>query len=136
MSDPTKQQALAKLHAVVANIGYPDKWRDYTGLKIVRGDPLGNAERSNTFEFLRTINKIGKPVDRREWMIPPTMVNAAYDTSNNSIIFPAGVLQPPLFDMRIDDAPNYGDTGSNIGHERTHGFRRSGAQVRCPWELA
>ena len=129
MSAPTKQQALAKLHAVVTRIGYPDKWRDYTGLKIVRGDPLGNAERSNTFEFLRTINKIGEPVDRSEWMIPPTMVDANYDAQNNTITFPAAVLQPPLFDMRIDDAPNYGDTGGTIGHELTHGFDDEGRQL-------
>ncbi len=128
MSDATKQEALAKLRAVVAKVGYPDRWRDYTGLTIVRGDALGNAERSNTFEFLRTINKIGKAVDRTEWMIPPTMVDAAYDTPNNSITFPAAVLQPPLFDMRIDDAPNYGDTGGNIGHELTHGFDDEGRQ--------
>lgn len=128
MSDATKKQAQSKLHAVVTNIGYPDKWRDYSGLKIVRGDPLGNAERSNTFEFLRTIKKIGKPVDRTEWMIPATMVDAAYDRANNSITFPAAVLQPPLFDMRMDDAPNYGDTGGNIGHELTHGFDDEGRQ--------
>jgi putative endopeptidase len=135
MSEPTKQQALAKLHAVVNKIGYPDKWRDYTGLKIARGDALGNAERSNTFEFLRSINKIGKPVDRGEWMIPPTMVNANYDAANNSITFPAAVLQPPVFDLRIDDAPNYGDTGGTIGHELTHGFDDQGRQFDAAGNL-
>jgi len=128
MSEPTRQQALAKLHAVVNKIGYPDKWRDYTALKIVRGDLLGNGERSNAFEFLRQIGKIGKPVERGEWYIPVTMVDAYYDVQNNSINFPAAVLQPPLFDMRIDDAPNYGDTGGTIGHELTHGFDDQGRQ--------
>jgi endothelin-converting enzyme/putative endopeptidase len=128
MSEATKKEALTKLHAVVNKIGFPDKWRDYSGLKMVRGDALGNAERANAFEFLRTIKQIGKPVDRGEWMIPPTMVNANYDAANNSITFPAAVLQPPLFDVRIDDAPNYGDTGGTIGHELTHGFDDQGRQ--------
>ncbi len=135
MSDSTKQQAVAKLKTIVNKIGYPDKWRDYTALKIVRGDLLGNGERSNAFEFLRMIGKIGKPVDRSEWVIPPTMVNANYDASNNSITIAAGVLQPPLFDPRMDDAPNYGDTGGMIGHELTHGFDDTGRQYDAQGNL-
>jgi endothelin-converting enzyme/putative endopeptidase len=128
MSEPTKQQALTKLHAVVNKIGYPDTWRDYTGLKVVRGDLLGNGECANAFEFLRQIAKIGRPVDRSEWYLTPPTVNANYDAQNNSINFPAGQLQPPAFDPRMDDAPNYGDAGGIIGHELTHGFDDEGRQ--------
>ena len=135
MSEPTKQQALAKLHAVVNKVGYPDKWRDYTALKIVRGDALGNGERSNAFEFERQLSKIGKPVDRTEWYITTPTVNAYYDPQNNSINFPAGILQPPLFDPRMDDAPNYGDTGGTIGHELTHGFDDEGRQFDAEGNL-
>lgn len=128
MSRPTKEQALAKLHGVVNKIGYPDKWRDYTALKIVRGDTLGNGMRANDFEFRRQLTKIGKPVDKSEWFITPPTVNAYYNAQNNDINFPAGILQPPLFDPKMDDAPNYGDTGGTIGHELTHGFDDEGRQ--------
>ncbi len=128
MSQPTKQQALEKLHAVVNKIGYPDKWRDYSALKIVRGDALGNGMRANEFEFRRQLNKIGKPLERGEWLITPATVNAYYNPNMNDINFPAGVLQPPAFDMRSDDAPNYGNTGGTIGHELTHGFDDEGRQ--------
>jgi len=135
MSEPTKKEALIKLHAVVNKIGYPDKWRDYTALKIVRGDALGNGERSNAFEFQRNLKKIGKPVDRGEWLITPPTVNAYYNPQTNDINFPAGVLQPPLFDPKMDDAPNYGDTGGTIGHELTHGFDDEGRQYDAQGNL-
>lgn len=135
MSQPTKQQALAKLRAVVNKIGYPEKWRDYSALKIVRGDALGNGQRANAFEFMRQLGKIGKPVDRTEWYITPPTVNAYYDAQNNSINFPAGILQPPLFDSKMDDAPNYGDTGGTIGHELTHGFDDEGRKFDAAGNL-
>ncbi|PWU07150.1 MAG: M13 family peptidase [Terriglobia bacterium] len=128
MGPETRKQALAKLHAIVNKIGYPDKWRDYSSLNIVRGDFLGNANRSTIFESRRDLNKIGKPVDRTEWQITPPTVNAYYDPQMNDINFPAGVLQPPLFDPKMDDAPNYGNTGATIGHELTHGFDDEGRQ--------
>jgi putative endopeptidase len=135
MSEPTKEQALTKLHTVVNKIGYPDKWRDYTGLNIVRGDLLGNGARSNSFEFLRQLHKIGKPVDRMEWYLTPPTVNAYYDPQNNSVNFPAGQLQPPAFDMKLDAAPNYGNTGGTIGHELTHGFDDEGRQFDAQGNL-
>jgi putative endopeptidase len=128
MGPETKTQALAKLHAVVNKIGYPDKWRDYGALNIVRGDFLGNRDRAVIFESKRELNKIGKPVDRSEWEITPPTVDAYYDPQMNDINFPAGVLQPPLFDPKLDDAPNFGDTGSTIGHELTHAFDDEGRQ--------
>jgi endothelin-converting enzyme/putative endopeptidase len=128
MSPATKQQALAKLHGMANKIGYPDKWRDYSKLEIVRGDELGNVERARKFEFDRQLAKIGKPVDRREWGMTPPTVNAYYDPQMNDINFPAGVLQPPAFDPKSDAAPNYGDTGGTIGHELTHGFDDEGRQ--------
>ena len=98
MSAATKQQALVKLHGMANKIGYPDKWRDYSKLEIVRGDELGNVERARKFEFNRQLAKIGKPVDRGEWDMTPPTVNAYYDPQMNDINFPAGVLQPPAFD--------------------------------------
>jgi putative endopeptidase len=128
MSDATKQQALAKLKAVVNKIGYPDTWRDYSALTIVRGDALGNGERSNSFEFRRQLAKIGKPLVRGEWYLTPPTVNANYNAQMNDINFPAGVLQPPLFDPQADAAANFGQTGATIGHELTHGFDDEGRQ--------
>jgi len=128
MSPATKQQALAKLHGMANKIGYPEKWRDYTKLEIVRGDELGNVERARKFEFDRQLAKIGKPVDHGEWGMTPPTVNAYYDPQMNDINFPAGVLQPPAFDPNSDAAPNYGDTGGTIGHELTHGFDDEGRQ--------
>ena len=128
MQPATKEQALVKLHAIANKIGYPDKWRDYSNLKVVRGDEFGNLQRSVTFEFYRQLSKIGQPVDRTEWQMTPPTVNAYYSPQMNDINFPAGVLQPPLFDPRMDDAPNYGDTGGTIGHELTHGFDDEGRQ--------
>jgi putative endopeptidase len=128
MSPETKQQALTKLHGIRNKIGYPDRWRDYSSLTIDRNDFGGNIARANEFERRRRINKIGKPLDRGEWDMSPPTVNAGYDPQMNDINFPAGVLQPPLFDARIDAAPNYGDTGGTIGHELTHGFDDEGSQ--------
>jgi putative endopeptidase len=128
MGEDTKQRALEKLHAVVNKIGYPEKWRDYSSIKITRDDYFGNVERATIFESRRELNKIGKPVDRAEWQMTPPTVNAYYDPQMNDINFPAGVLQPPLFDPKSDDAPNYGDTGGTIGHELTHAFDDEGRQ--------
>jgi endothelin-converting enzyme/putative endopeptidase len=135
MSPATKQQAQEKLHAVLNKVGYPDHWRDYTSLQVVRGDAIGNGQRANEFEFRRQLHKIGKPVDRGEWYLSPATVNANYDSQNNTVNFPAAVLQPPAFDMRIDDAPNYGDTGGTIGHELTHGFDDEGRQFDAQGNL-
>ncbi|MGB2626778.1 MAG: M13 family metallopeptidase [Candidatus Acidiferrum sp.] len=128
MSPQTKEQALVKLHGIRNKIGYPDKWRDYSSLTIERDDFAGNIKRANQFEHKRRIDKIGKPVDRGEWDMTPPTVNAGYDPQMNDINFPAGVLQPPLFDPKMDAAPNYGDTGGTIGHELTHGFDDEGSQ--------
>jgi putative endopeptidase len=128
MTDATKQRALDKLHAVANKIGYPDRWRDYATVDIKRGDFFGNATRATVFESRRDLAKIGKPVDRGEWGMTPPTVNAYYNAQMNDINFPAGVLQPPLYDPKLDDAPNYGNTGSTIGHELTHAFDDEGRQ--------
>jgi putative endopeptidase len=128
MSPETKRQALAKLAAIRNKIGYPDKWRDYSSVKIVRDDFAGNVERAHQFETRRDINKVGKPVDHGEWDMSAPTVDAYYNDEMNDINFPAGVLQPPLYDPKMDDAPNYGDTGGTIGHELTHGFDDEGSQ--------
>jgi putative endopeptidase len=135
MSATTKQQALIKLHGMANKIGYPDKWRDYSKLEIVRGDELGNVTRAHQFEFNRGLAKIGKPVDRGEWGMTAPTVNAYYDPQMNDINFPAGVLQPPAFDPTSDAAPNYGDTGGTIGHELTHGFDDEGRQFDAQGNL-
>ena len=120
---------------MVNKIGYPDKWRDYSSIKIARGDYFGNVERATEFESKRELAKIGKPVDRTEWQMTPPTVNAYYDPQMNDINFPAGVLQPPLFDPKMDDAPNYGNTGATIGHELTHGFDDEGRQFDAKGNL-
>ena len=135
MSAATKEQALAKLHGMADKIGYPDKWRDYSKLEIVRGDNLGNFQRARQFEFNRQLAKIGKPVDRGEWDMSPPTVNAYYNPQMNDINFPAGVLQPPAFDLNSDAAPNYGDTGGTVGHELTHGFDDEGRQFDAQGNL-
>jgi endothelin-converting enzyme/putative endopeptidase len=135
MSAATRKQALVKLHGMVNKIGYPEKWRDYSSIDIVRGDFLGNVTRSVVFESKRDLAKIGKPVDRAEWQMTPPTVNAYYDPQMNDINFPAGVLQPPLFDPKMDDAPNYGNTGATIGHELTHGFDDQGRQFDAKGNL-
>ena len=128
MSPETKAKAKEKLRAVMNKIGYPDKWRDYSKLEIVRGDALGNQERANQFEFARDLAKIGKPVDKSEWQMSPPTVNAYYDPQQNNVNFPAGYFQPPFFSDKEDDAANYGDMGSTVGHELTHGFDDEGRQ--------
>ena len=128
MSEATKARALEKLGTVVNKVGYPDRWRDYSSLEVVRGDLYGNVSRAAVFEAKRQLAKIGKPVDRTEWDVSPPTVDAYYNPQLNDINFPAGVLQPPLYDPKMDDAPNYGNTGTTIGHELTHGFDDEGRQ--------
>jgi len=128
MSPATKEKAKEKLKTVMNKIGYPDKWRDYSKLVIVRGDPLGNQERVHQFDFNRDLAKIGKPVDKGEWDMSPPTVNAYYDPQQNNVNFPAGYFQPPFYSEKEDDAANYGDMGSTIGHELTHGFDDEGRQ--------
>jgi len=135
MSPATKQQALLKLHGIANKIGYPDKWRDYSSVEIRPDQFLGDVDRAVAFESRRNLNKIGKPVDRTEWGMSPPTVNAYYDPQMNDINFPAGVLQPPLFDPKMDDAPNYGNTGATIGHELTHGFDDEGRQFDAKGNL-
>lgn len=128
MSPATKKAAREKLKTVMNKIGYPEKWRDYSKLVIVRGDALGNLERARQFKFNRELAKIGKPVDKTEWGMSPPTVNAYYDPQQNNVNFPAGYFQPPFFSGKEDDAANYGDMGSTIGHELTHGFDDEGRQ--------
>jgi endothelin-converting enzyme/putative endopeptidase len=128
MSPATKAEALRKLHAIRNKIGYPDHWRDYTGLDVKPDDYAGNSERAFRFNQARNWNKLGKPVDRNEWGMTPPTVNAYFNPQMNDINFPAGVLQPPLYDPKEDDAPNYGQTGATIGHELTHAFDDEGRQ--------
>lgn len=135
MSDATRTKAIAKLDGIVNKIGYPDQWRDYGTLAIARDDFAGNIERGNRFEERRQLDKIGKPVDRGEWQMSPPTVNAYYDPQMNDINFPAGVLQPPLYDAKMDDAPNYGNTGGTIGHELTHAFDDEGRQFDAKGNL-
>src|ERR1035437_1282158 len=126
MSSVTRKQALEKLHGVTNKIGHPDTGRDYSTVTIVAGDFFGDATSAMAFEVRRHLNKIGKPLVRGEWYMTPPTVNANYDAQMNEINFPAGVLQPPAFDPKMDDAPNYGNTGGTIGHELTHGFDDEG----------
>jgi endothelin-converting enzyme/putative endopeptidase len=135
MTDATKQRALEKLHAVANKVGYPERWRDYSALQVARDDFAGDAARATVFESLRELAKIGKPVDRGEWGMTPPTVNAYYNPQMNDINFPAGVLQPPLYDPKLDDAPNYGNTGSTIGHELTHAFDDEGRQFDAQGNL-
>ena len=128
MSAETKAKAKIKLHLVADKIGYPDRWRDYSVLKIVRGDAVGNATRAAVFENQRDLAKIGKPVDRGEWGMTPATVNAYYNPSMNDINFPAAILQSPLFNPDSTDAENYGHVGAIVGHELTHGFDDEGRQ--------
>jgi endothelin-converting enzyme/putative endopeptidase len=135
MSPDTKRQALAKLATMMNKIGYPNRWRDYSKLPVGSTDFFGNLLAAQEFEVRRDLAKIGRPLDRGEWQMPATTVNAYYDPQLNSINFPAGVLQPPLYDPRMDDAPNYGNTGGTIGHELTHGFDDEGRQFDAQGNL-
>src|ERR1043166_1238344 len=135
MSPETKKQAIAKLEAFLNKIGYPDKWRDYSALEIDRGPYVLNRVHAGAFEVRRDLNKIGRPVDRREWQMSPPTVNAYYNPQINEIVFPAGILQPPFFDAEADDAFNYGGMGAVIGHEMTHGFDDTGAQFDAAGNL-
>ena len=135
MGSATKAKALEKLHGIVNKIGYPDRWRDYSAVVVQRDDFEGNVVRAAVFETRRQLAKIGKPVDRGEWGMTPPTVNAYYDPQMDDINFPAGVLQPPLFDPKMDDAPNYGNTGATIGHELTHGFDDEGRQFDAKGNL-
>jgi endothelin-converting enzyme/putative endopeptidase len=136
MTDATRRQALAKLSAITNKIGYPDRWRDYRMVKVARNDALGNAERAEAFELRRQLAKIGQPVDRGEWLMTPPTVNAYYMPLQNNINFPAGILQPPFFERRMDDAVNFGAVGSVIGHELTHGFDDQGRKFAANGNLA
>ncbi len=135
MSPETKKEAQTKLQAVANKIGYPDKWRDYSRVKIVPDDYFGNWYRANEFENKRELDKIGKPVDRSEWGMTPPTVNAYYNPLENNINFPAGILQPPFYSNQADDAVNYGAVGVVIGHELTHGFDDEGRQFDADGNL-
>ncbi|HTQ37971.1 MAG TPA: M13 family metallopeptidase [Pirellulales bacterium] len=128
MSPETKQEALAKLAAVRPKIGYPNKWRDYTALEIGTDSYLQNVMRADAFDMQYRLARLHKPVDRDEWSMSPPTVNAYYNPNLNEIVFPAGILQPPFFDMTADDAVNYGGIGAVIGHEITHGFDDQGSR--------
>jgi endothelin-converting enzyme/putative endopeptidase len=135
MSAGTKAKALEKLHTVVNKVGYPERWRDYGAMAVSRTDFFGNVLAGNAFESARDLAKIGQPLDRGEWGMTPQTVNAYYNPQMNDINFPAAVLQPPLFDAKLDDAPNYGNTGGTIGHELIHGFDDEGRQFDAKGRL-
>jgi putative endopeptidase len=126
MTQPTKTKALEKLAAFTVKIGYPDKWRDYSGLTIKPDDLYGNVNRASTFDWNFRVGRLGGPVDRSEWGMTPSTINAYYNPTGNEIVFPAAILQPPFFDPDGDMAVNYGAIGGVIGHETTHGFDDQG----------
>ena len=128
MGSETRSAAAAKLEAFAIKIGYTDKWCDYSALKVDRGSYAHNVERASEFDFARRLSRIGKPVDRTEWGMTPPTVNAYNNSNMNEIVFPAGILQPPFYDPKADDAVNYGGMGAVIGHEITHGFDDHGSQ--------
>ncbi len=135
MQPATKEQAKIKLQAIEDKIGYPDHWRDYSSVKIVRSSYLDNVHQATTFEFHRQVNKIGKPVDRAEWGMTPPTINAYYSSQLNTINFPAGILQPPFFDSNMEDSVNYGAIGMVMGHEITHGFDDEGRKFDAQGNL-
>ncbi|MBH9554284.1 M13 family metallopeptidase [Inhella sp. 4Y17] len=135
MGPETKAKAKEKLASMVNKVGYPDRWRDYSAYEVRGGDFLGNVQRGAAFEVARDLAKIGKPLDRGEWGMTPQTVNAYYNAQMNDINFPAAVLQPPLYDAKMDDAPNYGNTGGTIGHELIHGFDDEGRQFDAQGRL-
>ena len=135
MTPETKKAAAVKLAGISNKIGYPDKWRDYSKLDIIRGDFLTDLERADNFERRRQLNKIGKPTDKLEWGMSPPTVNAYYNPTQNNINFPAGILQPPFYDNKMDDAVNFGGIGAVIGHELTHGFDDQGSKYDAVGDL-
>jgi putative endopeptidase len=135
MGPETKKQALDKLDHLHRKIGYPDKWRDYSGLVIRRDDLIGNVMRANEWEFKYQLDKLGKPVDHDEWLMTPQTINAYYRPDLNEVVFPAAFLQPPNFDPKADDAANYGAIGATIGHEMSHGFDDTGSQFDASGNL-
>ncbi|AFD06445.1 M13 family metallopeptidase [Solitalea canadensis] len=135
MSDATKEKALIKLHAIIRKIGYPDKWRDYSQVHISRTAYYGNVVECRKFDFQTMIDKLGKPVDKTEWLMTTPTINAYYNPTVNEIVFPAGILQFPFFDFNADDAVNYGGIGAAIGHEMTHGFDDEGRQYDAEGNL-
>jgi endothelin-converting enzyme/putative endopeptidase len=135
MTPVTKKEAQKKLQAIEDKVGYPNQWRDYSSVKIVRDSYLNNVHEATAFEFRRQLSKVGKPVDRGEWQMTPPTINAYYDPQLNTINFPAGILQPPYFDSSADPAVNYGATGGVIGHEITHGFDDQGRKFDATGNL-
>jgi putative endopeptidase len=135
MTPKTKEQAMVKLHAIMNKVGTKDHWLDYASVHVVRGDAYGNTARSSEFELHRQLQKIGKPFDRSDWQMSQPTVNAYYDPQENDINFPAGILQPPFYDNKMDDAVNFGAIGAVIGHELTHGFDDQGRQFDAQGNL-
>jgi predicted metalloendopeptidase len=127
MSPATKLKAIAKLATLKVGVGYPDHWQDYRGLKIVAGDAFGNAERAERFEYVRNLRKLGRPIDRTEWVMTPQTVNAVNLPVMNALNFPAAILQPPYFDPKRPMVMDYGSIGAVIGHEISHSFDDSGS---------
>jgi putative endopeptidase len=135
MTDATRAKALAKFARFTQKIGYPDKFRDYSSIQVKRDDYLGNVRRAAAFEQHRRIARVGQPVDRSEWRMTPPTVNAYFNPLQNEIVFPAGILQPPFFDVSLDDAVNYGAIGVVIGHEITHGYDDEGRKYDADGNL-
>ena len=135
MSPATRAKAKAKLDTLYIGVGYPEHWRDYAGLKIVRDDPLGNAQRTSLFDYRASLAKLNKPVDKSEWWMTPQTVNAVNLPLQNALNFPAAILRPPFFDMEADPAQNYGGIGATIGHEISHSFDDQGSQFDAQGRL-
>ena len=135
MTPKTKEQAMVKLRAIMNKVGTKDHWLDYATVHVVRGDAYGNYARASEFELHRQLQKIGKPFDRSDWQMSQPTVNAYYDPQENDINFPAGILQPPFYDSKLDDAVNFGGIGAVIGHELTHGFDDQGRQFDAKGNL-
>src|SRR6185437_7566045 len=133
MSRATKVKAKAKLATLKVSVGYPDRWVDYSGLEVVKGDALGNAERAELFEYRRQLSKLKQPVDRGEWWMTPQTVNLPLQ---NALNFPAAIIQPPYFDANADAAHNYGSMGAIIGHEISHSFDDQGSQFDAEGRMA
>jgi putative endopeptidase len=135
MTPATRAKALEKIRTFYPKIGYPDSWRDYSALVIRRGDLVGDVRNTRVFEYQRQLARIDTPVDRAEWFMTPPTNNAYYNSTLNEIVFPAGILQPPLFDANADDAVNYGAIGATIGHEISHGFDDQGSKYDATGRL-